>query len=89
MECERESNAHCMCIGCQLDFAFNAYPKPVIAARHARRGRLRKILSLGLERATNRRARRLMDDDCAHERFITLMFGERECLDCGHIELPA
>jgi hypothetical protein len=27
-------------------------------------------------------------DDCAHERFITLMFGERECLDCGHIELP-
>jgi hypothetical protein len=38
-------------------------------------------------RATNRRARRLMGD-CAHERFITLMFGERECLDCGHIELP-
>jgi hypothetical protein len=29
-----------------------------------------------------------MDGDCAHERFITLMFGERECLDCGHIELP-
>jgi hypothetical protein len=28
-------------------------------------------------------------NDCTHERFITLMFGERECLDCGHIELPA
>jgi hypothetical protein len=27
-------------------------------------------------------------NDCTHERFIMLMFGERECLDCGHIELP-
>jgi hypothetical protein len=88
MECERKTNDHCMCNGCQLDFAFNAYPKAAIAARHARRDRLRRILSLGLGRATNRRARRVMDD-CTHERFITLMFGERECLDCGHIELPA
>jgi hypothetical protein len=29
-----------------------------------------------------------MDDDCTHERFITLMFGERECLDCGRVTIP-
>jgi hypothetical protein len=28
------------------------------------------------------------EDECAHERFITLMFGERECLDCGRVTIP-
>jgi hypothetical protein len=27
-------------------------------------------------------------DECAHERSITLMFGERECLDCGRVTIP-
>jgi hypothetical protein len=50
MECERKTNDHCMCVGCELDFAFNAYPKPRISARYARRDRLRRVLSLGLLR---------------------------------------